>query len=403
MRWDEVRRRIGAGESRTVEFKQGFDTRKIGRAACAFANSDGGTLIVGISDSGRIVGVPRDPHQVHEQLTNLLNTGFNLPLTASCGRHQSGNGWVHWIHVPRQRNWEPMQYRDVAWVRRERSSVRPSPEELQDLYNAFGFVKTEERLMTRAGVHDLDDYRFRQYLCGRGLERKDGREPDILDDYRNFDVARDWEGQTFPTLFGLLAFGRDPQRFAITRSLLVRNTAYRTASRGKGVLFAAEAHGRLDEQVKRTTDWALHLGRRETRVGIRRVEQPLLPVDALREAVTNAVIHRDYAITASAILVDLFSDRLEITSPGRLPNGMTVAKVQRGGISRPRNRLMADYAVDVRLMERRGMGWPAIEDAMGKFNGTSPRIEEYRDERAVRVTLFLNPEAASARESPDAG
>ncbi len=403
MQWDEVRQRIGAGESRTVEFKLGFDTRKVGPAACAFANSDGGIVVMGVSDAGGIVGVPKDPHEVHEELTNLLNTGFNLPLTASYGRHPRGNGWVHWIHVPRQRNWEPKQYRDVAWVRRERSSVRPSPEELQDLYNAFGFVKTEERLLTGAGVHDLDDHRFRQYLSGRGLERKDGREPDILDDYRNFDVVRDWEGQTSPTLFGLLAFGRDPQRLAITRSLLVRNTAYRAASRGKGVLFAAEAHGRLDEQVNRTTDWALSLGRRETRVGIRRVEHPLLPIDALREAVTNAVIHRDYAITGSAILVDLFPDRMEITSPGRLPNGMTVAKVQRGGISRPRNPLMADYGVDVRLMERRGMGWPAIEDAMAKFNGTSPRFEEYRDERAVRVTLFLKPEAGSPGENLDAG
>ena len=392
MEWLEVLKCIEAGEGRTVEFKAGFDTSKIGPAACAFANSDGGVVILGVQDLGEIVGVPQSPQTVHERITQFLGNGFNFPMTALYGSHQDPHGWVHWIEVPRQRNFEPMQYRDIAWVRRERSSVRPSPSELQELNNAFGFVMTEEQVIRRAEVEDIDDEFFRRYLRNQGFGKRRDRAPGIVSDYRNFAVIRNVEGRACPTLFGMLAFGREPQRFPNLHALLVRNTAYETDRRGPRIALAADGTGRLDEQVSQTLAWARSFGRREIHGGAQRKDVPVLPLDALREAVVNAVVHRDYAITGSPILVDAFPSRLEITSPGKLPNGMTLDMVRRGGITRTRNESMAHYASSAGLMEQRGMGWLAIEDAMQEFNGTLPEIEEDRDSAWIRVTLDLRSE-----------
>ncbi len=396
MEWPEVRRRIREGEGREVEFKLGFDTGKIGPAVCAFANGDGGVVVLGVTDRGRIVGVARDPDTVHERLTTFLGSGFSFPVTARCGRERAPEGWIHWIHVLRQRNPEPLRFGDVAWVRRERMSVCPSPAETQEMNNIFGFVMTEEQIIRPARVEDLDENHFRRHLERQGFGKRRARQPDLLSDYRNFELVSELETEPRPTLFGMLAFGREPQRFSHTHSFLVRCTAYQTPRRNRRVLLSFDAQGRLDEQVRRMLDWAKSFGKREFYDGPVRRDIPLLPLEALREAVVNAVVHRDYAITGSPVLVDVFPDRIEITSPGTLPNRMTVSMVRRGGVTRTRNELMAHYAVSNDLMERRGMGWLAIEDSMAEFNGTVPEIEEDRDGAFVRVTLLREPAGAGA-------
>jgi ATP-dependent DNA helicase RecG len=113
----------------------------------------------------------------------------------------------------------------------------------------------------------------------------------------------------------------------------------------------------------------------------------MLPVTAAREVLVNAVAHRDYAIMGSKVLVERFTDRLEVTSPGRLPNGITLASVTRGGNPRTRNQSMMNYLLAMGKMEQRGRGWPIIHSAMQDLNGTTPMIEEDRDARWVRVTL----------------
>lgn len=255
--------------------------------------------------------------------------------------------------------------------------------------NQFGSVVAEQQFVRRATLDDLDEGLFRGYLRKQGFGLRRVRQPDIVPEYRNFGVVADREDGPAPTLFGILAFGREPQRFPRNYSFLVRNTAYKGTGRGLGVLLAGEGKGRLDEQVDRTLHWARSFGWREIPGVPVRTDLPVLPIAALREAVVNAVVHRDYAIP-SPVLVDVFPDRVEITNPGTLPPGLTPAMLCRGGITRTRNEAMAHYAASVRLMEQRGMGWPTIADAMHEFNGTEPRIEEDRETAWVSVTLDLH-------------
>src|SRR5262245_6293716 len=150
MDWNEAQARIAAGEDERTEFKEASSSSsldKVAVAASALANSDGGVVFLGVDDERRIVGVPRDPEEVQEELANLLANRFNVPLPARPGRHQSPTGWVHWIEVPRYRGPEPVRYRGRVHVRHGRSSVEASPAELQELYNVFGFILTEERVI----------------------------------------------------------------------------------------------------------------------------------------------------------------------------------------------------------------------------------------------------------------
>ena len=133
------------------------------------------------------------------------------------------------------------------------------------------------------------------------------------------------------------------------------------------------------------------LGRTETYDGIFRQERPLIPQKALREALVNAVAHRDYTITGSSVMLEVFSDRIEVTSPGTLPNHMTPEKVKKGSPPRSRNDGMAHAMVDYHLMERRGRGWPLMRQEMRAFNGTEPDLVNSTDGKFVQVTFRLHP------------
>ena len=113
--------------------------------------------------------------------------------------------------------------------------------------------------------------------------------------------------------------------------------------------------------------WFRSLGRREMYDGIHRRDIPPVPELALREALVNAVIHRDYAITGSQVMLEVFDDRVVVTSPGALPNHMTVDQARQGGAPRSRNEMMANAMVVGGLMERRGRGWLTMRHTMRRF------------------------------------
>ncbi len=390
MEWTDVLNRIAGGEDGHTEFKPNFKEKsKVGKTICAFANTRGGLVVLGVSDSRQIIGVDEDSEQVQERLTSFLQTGCSSPVNARLSRHQDPKGWVHWLEVPRQRGYEPLRYDGRVWVRRGRSSVQPSPTELQELYNIFGYVLTEERAIGAASSADIDLEAFRAYLRQLGIETEESPQPHTDDDLRNRTVVVDIGGQLRPTLYGVLAFGKEPQRYPQTANFRIECAAYAGTDRASEPLIVTSATGRLDEQLRRALSWFRSLGRFETYGELVRSDRYLLPPEALREALTNAVAHRDYAITGSKVQLDVLADRAELTSPGSLPNHMTTASVRAGGTARSRNESIANYLLTMKFMEQRARGWPLMRAAMHDFNGTEPEIDHNADSRFVRVTFRL--------------
>ena len=392
MEWLDVLGRIEAGESRTTEFKRGLgDLSAVGKAICAFANTEGGVVVLGVDDARMIVGVREDAERVQERLTGFLQTGCSAPVSARSGRHKDPNGWVHWIEIPRQRGFEPLRYDGRVWVRRERSSVEPSPVELQELYNAFGYVLTEERSIQAGVPAHIDLQRFRSYLHALGLDTEEEPQPDEEDDLRNRGVLTELGGALHPTLYGVLVFGKEPQRYPQTRSFRVECVAYEGDDRASRVLQVADAAGCLDEQVQRAAGWFAGLGRFESYRGLMREDRPLLPQPAIREALVNAVVHRDYAITGSKVLFEVFSRRVDVTSPGTLPNHTRVESVRAGAHPRSRNESLANFMLAMGFMEQRGRGWPLMRRIMREFNGVEPELVHDERSRFVRVGFRLDP------------
>lgn len=196
-------------------------------------------------------------------------------------------------------------------------------------------------------------------------------------------------GDARATLYGVLAFGKTPQRYPQTRNFRIECVAYAGDDRASDVLQVADGTGRLDEQVERAIGWFLGLGRFESYRNLVREDRHLLPRAAIREALVNAVIHRDYAITGSRTFLEAFADRVDVTSPGALPNHMTVDQVRAGANPRARNDSIGHFMAGMGFMERRGRGWLIMRRAMQAFNGTEPELVQDERNRFVRVTFRL--------------
>ena len=392
MEWIDVLQRIENGEDAQTEFKRGLgDLSAVGRTICAFANGDGGLLVLGVDDSGGILGVKEDPENVQERLAGCLHTGCSRPVSADCGRQGTGGGFVHWINVRRhQRGYEPFNVNGRYCIRRGRSTVLASPSELQELFNVFGLVLTEKQVVSTSTARDIDFGSVRTFMRLQGKDTEIVPQPDIEIDLQNGSICEWHDGVLRPTLYGLMAFGRDPQGHGETASMFIQCSAYAGKDRATDVLSAGEARGRLDEQVERSVGWFRSLGHKATYKGLHRADSPLLPDTVLREVLVNAVIHRDYADVGSQIHIDAFSNRIDVTSPGTLPNDMTVEQARFGAAPRSRNEMMANAMVVRQLMERRGQGWLLMRHEMSKFNGTEPELVNSHEGRFVRVTFRTN-------------
>lgn len=248
----------------------------------------------------------------------------------------------------------------------------------------------EEQVIPAATVDDIDLKEFRSFMRTQGREMETEPQPRLEDDLCNASVAAELDGVLRPTLYGLMAFGKEPQLHPHTANFSIQCTAYADADRASEIILVGEGRGRLDEQVRRALGWMRSLGWQERYHGVYREDIPLLPEPVLREALVNAVIHRDYAITGAKVLLEVFRDRVDVTSPGLLPNHMTVEQARSGGAPRSRNEMMANAMVVARLMEQRGRGWLLMRRAMQEFNGREPELINEEGGQFVRVTFRLD-------------
>ena len=117
----------------------------------------------------------------------------------------------------------------------------------------------------------------------------------------------------------------------------------------------------------------------------RRIEKPAYPAEVIREGIVNAIIHRDYLLSGTDIELAVYSDRLEIISPGRLPNGITPERM-RTGCRVARNQLLKDVMGDYGYLEHMGMGIPRkIILGMKAHNGTEPALVEEQERFILRL------------------
>jgi ATP-dependent DNA helicase RecG len=298
--------------------------------------------------------------------------------------------------------------RNTYYIRVGTESREPSPEELGRLFQQRGFFRAELRPVSGASLADLDRRRLRDYFSRIRQQDvpADESEVALLDAARRAALEREWQAllinteimtEEGVTVGGMLLFGRTPNHFlpqaGITAAAFPgtqKDYAARERGRLRGPMTPLlSSDGALVENS--LVEQALDFVRRNTPVtavlenGARRIEKPAYPPEVLREAVVNALIHRDYLLSSTDIELAVYTDRLEVVSPGRLPNGITPDRM-RTGCRAARNQLLKDFMQDYGYLENLGMGIPRkIISGMKAHNGTEPDLIEDQERFTLRL------------------
>lgn len=200
------------------------------------------------------------------------------------------------------------------------------------------------------------------------------------------------DGTLVPSYAGLLLFGRDPQRFVRAAEIIA--VRYRTNTMSD-VFEREDLGGTLVDQIRLAEAFVGQHMRRVTRIsGMTRSEQPAYPMSVVREAIVNAVAHRDYAVRGEGIRLLMFTDRLEIYSPGRLPGHVTLDNLLTERYSR--NEAIVQVLSDLGYIERLGYGIDRMVRAMTDAGLPPPHFAETTAGFVVTLTGGHDDTSAAA-------
>ncbi len=360
----EILAQIAGGESQQREFKRLIDNpESVAGEIVAFANSEGGRLYIGVDDDGTIAGCP-DPAQVIQTLTNICRDRCRPPITAGLEQVSVGNQVLVVLEVlPALNREKPYSTQGGRFYLRLGTDKKDATgRELVRIAQSAGVLHYDESLVRGAALSTLseqafDDYYERQFgsPLADGLRQAGLSWAQLL---RNMRLLDDLNGVPTLTVAAVLVFGADPQLFLPQSRLSA--VAFAGPDEDSDILDRKEITGRLPQIIE---DSRVFL-RRNVRVaaqelGFERREQPQYDLNALGEAVVNAIAHRDYSLSGSQIRLFVFSDRLEVRSPGCLPNSVSLDNIKLG-VHAERNRRVATLLTHLGYMSAIGTGVPRL-------------------------------------------
>jgi len=390
---------ISNGENSGVEFKRDVvANHDLAKELVAFSNLSGGKVLLGVENDGAISGITRPRPDVEEWVMTACRDKIRpgiIPFFEIVRDVEPGKD-VAIVSVTRGYDVHSLWHnnRNTYFIRVGTESREPSPEELGRLFQQRGTFRAELRPVSGATIADLDSRRLRDYF-GR-IRQQDVPADEDEAGWRTLLVNTEIMIEEGVTVGGILLFGTTPNRFlphAGIDAVAFPGTEKDYAARERAALRGPmtpllNAGGQVVENG--LVEQALEFVRRNTPVGAvieegRRIERSTYPHEVLREAIVNALIHRDYLLTSTDIELAVYSDRLEIVSPGRLPNGITPERM-RAGTRAARNQLLKDVMRDYRYLEHMGMGIPRkIIAGMQRHNHTTPELIEDGERFILRL------------------
>ncbi len=369
---------IRQGENSSVEFKSAkAHPDSLARELVAFANTQGGILLIGVEDDGHISGL--DESIEHEaRIANIARNNVNPPINVESAIVEMPEGRVLMVKVERGRD-RPYQTLQNQFLVRVGSTNRTATQgELLRLFQHAGLFHYDATAVQGTDIADLNlaalDRYFSQYDFD--LSAEDDK-PRIL---ANADIMTE-TGKV--TVAGLLLFGINPQRHLPYAGISFAHFAGHEIT--EDLIDKQVIEGALGFQVDSALAVLRNNLQRPSRIQGAHTEDATFqyPEKVFRELLVNAVVHRNYAITGSRIRVQLFTDRIEFISPGRLPNSVSIAKLSIG-VSYAVNPIIVKFMENMRYMDRLGRGLPMVWQTARK-NQREIRFEEIGEE--FRVVL----------------
>jgi ATP-dependent DNA helicase RecG len=385
MQEQEILDLLENGRSETVEWLPGrAPVEEIATTMAAMANARGGTLVLGVTVRTNKPGGIDDPEAMSDRVLAAalaIQPPLIIPLPDVI---KVKDVVMMAIQVPRGM---PHVYAvDGRYLTRVGEKNEPlAPLHMRRLLFERGDVSFESLPVRGARKEDLDWDQVVMYtskLTGMG-----GISPELVLIKRGCLVRQ--EGKLYPTNAGMLLFGRDPQQFLRGSEI----TAARFAGKEMGDVFLRQdINGPLPQQIRRVETFLIDSMRKGVQLSgnMARSEEFEYPLQAVRELVVNAVAHRDYSIQGDGIRLYLFSDRLEITSPGGLPGPVTVDNIVDERFSR--NTAIVQVLSDMGFIERLGYGVDRVLALVNEHRLPRPIFTETAG--GFRVSLYNRPEVA---------
>jgi ATP-dependent DNA helicase RecG len=356
MNLEDLQQLISGGESETLELKRSTGELRAGlQTVCAFLNGVGGHVLFGVDGKGAVIGQELSDQTLRELAQALAGFEPHAPVRSVRVRIKAPRE-VMVLEVPGRTDGVPYTFEGRAYERVESTTRKMSRERYEQLLldRAHSSRRWENQPAEQITIRDIDRdevLRIAELARTAGrllgpLERDHGR---LLERFGLRSDGRILRGAV--VLFGkkfvpdfpqcelrMARFrGTDKEEFLDQR--IIRGPAFRLLEEAE--LFCLR-HFPLPGKIVPER--------------MERVDRPLIPPDALREILVNALIHRDYAIAGGAISLAIFDDRVEIWSAGTLPTGITIASLKKTHPSVPRNPLIAEVFNRAGLIEKWGRG-----------------------------------------------
>lgn len=414
----ELQEKIRLGEDSYLELKEvRFSGERVSAPTrsdladelAAFANGHGGVMVLGVQDKTReITGIPYERLDAVESIVReacydsirppLMPVIERLELNDSLGKanavlrvdvsrslfvHQSPGGYFHRLGSSKRQ----MPPDVLARLFQQRSQTR--------------LIRFDEQTLSSATIDDLKPALWERFATPLTLDA-----PDAL--LQKLGMARlDEDGELRPTVAGVLLSSSTPQQFlpnAYIQAVAYRGLTVRADDNPLYQRDALDIAGTLDEQILGATDFVRKNMFVRARKTIGREDLPQYDMVAVFEAIVNAVAHRDYSIYGAKIRLRMFDDRLELYSPGSIPNTLAVDSLAYRQFARNETitSLLARCPVRSRLpelqmhrafmMEKRGEGVPLILNRSLQLSGQLP-VYQLIDDAELLLTIFaFNPD-----------
>lgn len=317
-----LKKALEKGEDSFRQFKEKFTSiDKLAVEISAFANSNGGYIYVGVDDNNKVKGLSSDDiKHLNLWISNATSQKIDPPLFVETSIVLEHDKKILIITVPRGTNKPYCVNKSDFWVKNGADKRRASREELFRLMQSSNRLYADE-MSTDTEIDGFDFFYFSEFyrmVYGESLEDINISKTLLLE---NLKLAKD----KHLTLAGLLLFGKQVE--FVKPQFCIKGTCYLNEDE---FWDKEDISGKLFEQQKKGVDFILRqLIRRQPDKDFNSPGELEIPALALKEAIANALVHRDYFINSS-IFVNIFNDRVEIVSAGLLPNTLNVENIKLG-------------------------------------------------------------------------
>jgi len=363
---------LKTGESFFVEFKEKVD-KALAKEIIAFANSQGGRIFIGVTDSGEIKGI-KITNKLKSQIFDIARN-CEPPIEIKLIEYKNK---VLVVEVP-EGDKKPYSCSQGFFIRNGPNSQKLSRDEI------LSFAYTEGRLTFDEQINedfiypdDFDKQKFSDYL-------KEAKLTDINDDTSlliNLGVAKKEKNKILLNNAGVLFFARNPAKFFMTSKVVCAE--YQTNDK-VNILDRKIYDDGILENIKQAINFVKRRIKVEFEIKTaRRKEIPQYPEESYREAVVNAIMHRDYFDKSSDIMIEVYRNKIVVFNPGGLVKWLKPEEF--GTISKTRNPIIASLLSRTIFVEKMGTGINRIREAMDKDNLPAPEFKFY--EHSFYTSLF---------------